>query len=166
MTRLEPEAVIEIRDPTIDIPAIMDEIRAGLARRGYQDHDFDDAFPAFTPDGFPGPEWVARLQIDPELAYLLEQAAEGHDRIAVAMDVRAPQVPVGAGALLRLKRAAHELAVFYVNQLANRQVQVNTHLVRAVARLAADQAALRRENASLREQLDELRGRPSENVQP
>lgn len=159
MTRLEPEAVIEIRDPSIDIVAIMDEIRAGLAQRGYQDSDFEDEFPAFTPDGFPGPAWVARLNIDPEMAYLLEQAAEGHDRIAVSMDVRAPQVPVGAGALLRLKRAAHELAVFYVNQLANRQVQVNTNLVRAVARLAADQAALRRENAALREQLDELRGR-------
>ena len=150
------ENVIEIRDPAINIDDILSEVRAGLAARGYQTADFIDDFPAFAPDGFPGSDWVARLKTDPELSYLLEQLGEDYDRLTLTMDARPMAVPVGASLLLRVKQAVHSLVLFYTNQLGNRQAAVNATMLRALGKLAADNAALRRDQQVLRDEIAAL----------
>lgn len=151
-----PEAIIEIRDPQVDVPAIMAEIRAGLASRGYTEADYAPDLPVFGQDGG---RWVDQLGVDSEWAYVLEQLDTGGRQLGVAVDARPSPVPVAGGVLSRLRRAAHELSTYYVNMLAGQQRALNELGLRSIARLAADQTAMRAEQRRLRAEIAALRAR-------
>lgn len=68
----------------------------------------------------------------------LHQANLGHERIEVQLDIAPANVPVIGGILQMVRRKLHELVVFYVNQTAVKQINVNHHLVRAVSILAEE----------------------------
>ena len=68
----------------------------------------------------------------------LYQANLGHERIEVQLDIVPTNVPVIGGILQTVRRKLHELVIFYVNQTAVKQINVNHHLVRAVNILAEE----------------------------
>lgn len=70
------------------------------------------------------------------------------DALKLAPDIRAVGVPIIGGFLSRLRTALHELVLFYVNRLGERQTEVNLHLAQQQAQiqrtLAAQNALLQR----------------------
>jgi hypothetical protein len=159
------EAVVQIDDPEIDVQTIMERIREGLVEHAL---DEEVEFPTFA---------VARARrgasprFTEELYYQLEQANLNYDEIWVELSLVEEQVPLVGAFVNRFKRELHQLVVFYVNLLGERQVTMNDALVRTLNRLvesletgpematsdlAAEVAALRREVAALRSRLEAL----------
>lgn len=154
-----PEAVIEIRDEAIDVQAILAEVRAGLASRGYPTEEWAADLPVFGHDDTGDARWIERLRIDPEWAFMLDQIQEDARNLTLHVDVRPSPLPIIGGFLTRLKRAAHELVVFYDNIQAARQRVVTGQTIAFLARIVAQQEALRRDQRRLQDQIDTLRAR-------
>ena len=68
----------------------------------------------------------------------LYQASMGYDQIHVQLDIGPANVPVIGEILQTVRRKLHELVLFYVNQTAVKQINVNHHLLRAVTILAEE----------------------------
>ena len=68
----------------------------------------------------------------------LYQASMGYDQIDVQLNLGPANVPVIGGILQTMRRKLHELVLFYVNQTAVKQINVNHHLLRAVSILAEE----------------------------
>jgi hypothetical protein len=154
-----PEAVIEVRDETIDVEAILAEVRAGLEQRGYSTEEWAADLPVFGHDDTGDARWIERLRIDPEWAFMLDQIQEDARNLTLHVAVRPSPLPLIGGLVTRLKRAAHELVVFYDNIQAARQRVVTGQMLAFLARVIAQQEAIRRDHRRLQEQLDALRAR-------
>ncbi|MFN8535799.1 MAG: hypothetical protein U0556_19855 [Dehalococcoidia bacterium] len=155
---VSPDVVVEIRDEAIDVPAILAEVRAGLAARGYDAGEWSD-LPVFGHDDTGDARWIERLRIDPEWAFMLDQIQEDARALTLHVDVRPSPLPVVGGLLTRFKRAAHELVVFYDNIQAARQRVVTGQTIAFLARVVAQQEAIRRDQRRLQEQIDALQSR-------
>ena len=117
----------------------------------------------YTPEAFPTFEIASAATSvgeDVPLAFDLQQAARAYADVWVVNTAPKTGIPIAA----RLRRAIHDLVVYYVNRLAERQTQLNAamlrvlhHLVNASAR--TEIVALRQETAQLREELEVLRAR-------
>jgi hypothetical protein len=100
----------------IDVEQIMQEIRAEiLAQRGLGE---------IVPTG--------GKRLPPEFYEHLYQAAMGHDQLLIKMNVTPVKIPIIGPLLERLRQVVHQLVLFYVNQLAIEQTQVNHHLLQAL----------------------------------
>ncbi|VAW42978.1 hypothetical protein MNBD_CHLOROFLEXI01-4753 [hydrothermal vent metagenome] len=88
----------------------------------------------------------------PELYASLEQAARAYDNMWVAIEIKPSRWPL----VNFIKRGFHQLVIFYVNRLGERQIKFNDRILRAVNLLAADQAAQNNETAALKQQIIRL----------
>lgn len=147
--------IIQIADPEIDATSLTARIKADL-----REHDLTgpESFPAFE-IAPPETETFTALGFD------LHQAREAYAQTWVSVDAPESALPL----LGRLKRALHELIVYYVNRLAERQMRFSAALLRIVngrrSECYSDQAALRREIAQLRarvERLERQQGDPAD----
>jgi hypothetical protein len=128
--------LIEIRDPDIDSSQIMEQIRERIRQRretlGYP----SQTFPTFGATSFPGEPKDG--DYDSDLYYHLRRANEYYARLDVEL-LLAPsphtRVPFLGSLWNRIRREAHNLVLFYVNRLAQRQVTVNRHLVSVLNRM-------------------------------
>lgn len=111
----------------VDIEEIMQQIREQiLARKA-----------AGSPSGEP-PVKITGRRFPPEFYEHLYQASLAYDQVQVKMHVSKSGVPLVGPLLQRLRGKLHELVLYYVNQLAAQQINVNTHLLRAVSILAEE----------------------------
>lgn len=161
---VEPEDVIDIRDPDINVEEIMERIRQRIRERRKQAQAQGLDYDRLT-DGALGSPGGHRLPDD--FYYDLHQARESAETIWVPLSVvgggRYPQFL--ASLVNRLRGAAHQLVLYYVNMLAGRQIVFNRAAVSAVSGLAeaGEDAAqrlqrLEEEVASLRARLAALEG--------
>jgi hypothetical protein len=153
------ESVVEIRDVGIDVPAILAEVRASLEQRGYTAEEWASDLPVFGHDDTGDARWIERLRVDPEWAFMLDQIQEDARELTLHVDVRPSTTPIVGGWLTRLKRAGHELAVFYDNIQAARQRIVTGQMIAFVARVVAEQQAIRTNQRRLQQQIDALNAR-------
>lgn len=96
------------------------------------------------------------------LAFLLQQAQFVHDRVWIEADAPPTEVSAMRRLAALAKRAAHEMAVYYVNKHAGQQVYFNATVVRVLRVLAArdaDCAAMREEIAEMRRRIQDLESR-------
>ncbi len=63
----------------------------------------------------------------------LRHAAATNNRMNLVPSVRTSSIPVIGPLVDRLRIVAHQLVIFYVNQLAGKQASVNGHIIEAVA---------------------------------
>ncbi len=150
----DQDGIVEIKDDEVNVVEIMRQIRENIRRRGPV-----DLGPGFLPDPGDGP-------LDADFRYNLEEAAVWHDKIYVDDQARGPRTPIDV-ILSRIRRPAHELVRFYINRMCDKQVAVNSHLIRAIgavgsegqrhSALAEEVRQLREEVQSLRQQVEELR---------
>jgi hypothetical protein len=106
----------------VDVEQIMQEIRAEiLAQRG-----LDAAVP------------TGGKRLPPEFYEHLYQAALGHDQILVKSNAAPVKVPLIGALLSQLRQAAHQLVLYYVNQMAAEQTRVNHHLLQALTILSQE----------------------------
>ena len=76
----------------------------------------------------------------------LHQATLGYDQINVQLDITSTNVPVIGVLLQRIRYKLHELVLFYVNQTAVKQINVNHHLLEAATILAQEVERLAESN--------------------
>lgn len=104
----------------------------------------------------------ARAGEDPSLpadAYAsLEQASQAYDKVWVSSTSITSRIPLTAG----LKQAFHQLVVYYVNQLGERQMIFNDRILRVVNHLVQGQTAQDAEIVALRRQVADLQARLEE----
>jgi len=153
-----PDDLIEIHDPEIDPVQIMEQIRERVRRRreelGYAEREF----PAFGIAAYPGePEGEG---FDVSLYHHLRRANDLYCEIGVGVllaESPATRLPILGPLWERIRRGAHSLVVFYLGELARRQVAVNRHVVSTLNRMAVQLQALREEVERQREQMDSFR---------
>ena len=68
----------------------------------------------------------------------LYQASRAYDQIYTQLDLGPANVPIMGGIFQSVRRKLHELVLFYVNEMAAKQINVNHHLLRAVNILAEE----------------------------
>ena len=88
-----------------------------------------------------GSETAARIPLQgnllpPDFYEHLYQAEMGYDQLQVRANVQPSTLPLIGGLVTRLKHELHRLVIYYVNQLAEKQVEVNRQLLKALAILA------------------------------
>jgi hypothetical protein len=131
---LPPESVLSIRDPQLNVDAIMAEIRAALMKRKAEAEargvDFDDLALGryLLPDN-------NRFPI--ELRESLQQASLLSDSTQVSLFVTPTSTPVIGGLIQRVRMALHQAIIFYVNMSAQRQIAFNVEASKSLNRLTA-----------------------------
>lgn len=78
---------------------------------------------------------VGGERFPPEFYEHLYQANLAYNQIGVKMHVTSTSIPLLGPIVDRLRRMVHRLVIFYVNQTAQRQIEVNAHLLQAVSLL-------------------------------
>ncbi len=145
-----PEIQID-PDRPVDVEAVMRQIRAYIvARRNMAGPTSDVELPAF--DG----------RLDAAIYEHLYHAALIHDQISLAINVVPSQTPIIGRVISLFRRKFHELVVYYVNQLAQKQIVFNRHLLGAVNGLTQEVEklspseidAVRQDLAALRQQIE------------
>ena len=155
------DEIIEIHDPEIDVKAIVAQIRANLAEHNANYKPV--YFPSFgaqanRPD-------ADEPALSPELYYDLGQLNVNYDQITVSSTLEAQPASPAGRLIGRVKLEFHNLAVYYVNLLASKQVSFNDHatrslneMVKELERQRAETEALRQEVTALRRRLAHLEG--------
>jgi len=82
----------------------------------------------------------------------LEQAVRAYDQMWVTAEITPSRWPF----VTRIKKSFHQLVIFYVNRLGERQIKFNDRILRAVNLLAAAHAAKDAEITRLRQRLTQL----------
>ena len=150
------ESIVEIRDPEVDVDAIMAELRHRLdARRA----ELGDEEPTYPPFGLaPLPDPPAGLPHDAALYQELRILNATFNNAETAPNLAqspATQVPVAGKVWGVLRRQVHELILFYVNRQLAHQVTVNRSLVSVLNRLTAELAEQRRDLEALRAEIEQ-----------
>jgi hypothetical protein len=153
-----PSNLIEIHDPEIDPARIMEEIRERIRRRREELGYPQRVFPAFGAAAYPGePEGEG---YDITLYFHLRRANENYHQIDVApliVPSSRSSIPILGPLWDRIRREAHNLVLFYVNKLAQRQVTVNRHLVSTLNRMAVQIQEQQRRIKALEEELRRIK---------
>ena len=145
--------IVRIVDPELNVEAILEEIRANLAKRPPLDPD--PASLVYRPGD------VASISGQMEIDWQIDQAAEYARSLPVGDQLRH-----GLGTVsqitTRLKRPLHQLVRYYVDLLAQRQSALEGHVVGALRGLAARSSANEEELKKLRADVEQLRARLAE----
>lgn len=146
-----PEIQIESDQP-VDVEAVMRQIRAYIvARRNMAGPDSDIALPSF--EG----------RLDAAIYEHLYHAALIHDQLTLSINVIPSHTPLVGRFVTLFRRKLHELVTYYVNQLAQKQITFNRHILGAVNGLVqevetlapAELDAARQEREAVPQQLAE-----------
>jgi hypothetical protein len=71
--------------------------------------------------------------LPPEFYDHLYQAALAYENVGVKLHVTKVNIPLIGGFIEAVRSKIHELILYYVNQIASQQTEVNYHLLRALA---------------------------------
>ena len=154
-----PDDLIEIQDPEINPTEIMEQIRRRIQLRREKLGYPRQTFPTFGAAAYPGePEGE---EYDADLYYHLRQANAHYYELGVeALLVPSPRsrLPLLGWLWDRVRGEAHNLVLFYLNRLAQRQVTVNRHLVSTLNRMAVEIQEQQRRIQALEEEVQRLQG--------
>jgi hypothetical protein len=110
----------------VNVQELMQQIRRQiLAKRAAQN---EDETAALVP--------VAGRRLPPEFYDHLYQAGLAYNEISVPMHVTETSIPVIGSLIDAVRARLHELVLFYINQVAVKQTEVNMHLLRALSILS------------------------------
>ena len=115
---------------SVDIEAIMDEIRAQIQERRHET----------TAAATPGDSQHYHGPLPAEFYDALVKAEEINAQLQPKMTITGSSIPIFGPIVQSFRRSFHELVLFYVNQLASNQIQYNTHLLSALSLLSEDVA--------------------------
>lgn len=151
-----PEDVIEIRDPEIDVEDIMARIRERIRNRRDQAEaqglDYDrltDDRRTYDGDG----------ELSSDFYYDLRQVRENADSIWVSLSVVGRDIPIVGSLVTRVRRMVHSLVLYYVNMLAGRQVVFNRSVASVLSGLVSHTDTTEGRIQELESEVDQLRQR-------
>ena len=155
-TKSDLETAIEIRDPEIDAEAIMRQIRANIRQRRMQAEAEGLDYTSLASGTY-----VPRF--DENLYTVLRQLettpyARPDVRLAIA---KPAAIPVVGALVQRVRTALHQLAIYYVNMLAEQQRSFNALVIRTFKALVREleKESLPAEVTALRDEVQQLRER-------
>jgi len=125
----QPEIHIAADGP-IDVDVVMQQIREYLLARKSQS----------SSDGAAVPHFNGRF--NPMVYEQLYRANLVYDQLYITRNVIPSRVPIVGPMLSLLRRKLHELILYYVNQLAQKQITFNLHLLNAVNALVQELESL------------------------
>ena len=137
-------------DQPVDVDSLMRQIRAHIiARRNVTRPASDVTLPSY--EG----------RLDAAIYEQLYHATLVHDQISLSLNVVPSSMPIMGPFITLLRRKLHELVVYYVNQLAQKQIVFNRNilgaingLVQEIERLSpSDLDAVRQDLEALRQQM-------------
>lgn len=156
------EGMVEFRDPDIDSEAIMRKIRTKIRERRAEAESKGLDYEAFV-EGLYASQVSTRF--DHDLYYDLRRMSVGYNKIGVGLSLTESRVPILGPIIQRVRRALHQLVIYYVNQLAGQQARFNEYTMRAMTSMTKtledgvepdDVDALRGEIIALRQRVREL----------
>ncbi len=89
---------------------------------------------------------------DNEIRTALDQATQYYDQLYITPEITDSSIPL----LTRIKQSFHQLTLFYVNKLGEKQTRFNDRILRVVNPVAQKQAEQEAEIAALKEQIAQL----------
>ena len=154
---LPPESVLSIRDPQLDVDAIMAEIRASLMQRRADAESRGINYEEIAMGRYTVP---GSQRFPVELHEALQQASLLRDSTQVSLFVTPSSIPIVGGLIQRIRTALHQAIIFYVNMSAQRQIAFNVEASKALNRLTGslDKQLAERDAqiAALQKRIDEL----------
>lgn len=112
----------------VDVEEIMRQIKAHIAQRKVAREE--------------GGDWSTLPRLEGRFSRAvydeLAQAMRENDRVYAALLLTPSRLPVVGRMVDALRRKAHGLVIFYVNQVVDRQVAFNHHIIRAFTALLED----------------------------
>lgn len=90
-----------------------------------------------------------------ELISALNQATQYYDQLYVSIDITDSTIPL----LTRVKQSFHQLALFYVNKLGEKQTRFNDRILRVLHPVVHKQLQQEAEIAELKEQIAQLQAK-------
>jgi len=130
-----PAEQAEIEAPDVDAEAIMQEIRARLRARRAEAKARGLDFEAYADGLYPLP---ADAILSRELYEAVRLVGLGYDKVNVDLALTETRLPVLGRVVHRVRAALHDLVLFYVNQLAARQIRFNEQTARALVAMQRD----------------------------
>ena len=112
------EEIIEIRDPAVDVEAVMNQIRANIRKRRMKAETGDLDLESFAGGLNSGQITSFGHDTDHSLCRL----SATYNKINVGLALTASQVPVLGPLWQKVRRSLHHLVLFYVNMAASKQV--------------------------------------------
>jgi len=125
MTERETAASEDMLAEEIDIELIMQDIRKQILKK--QARLSKGGQPIVRVDG---------SRFSPEFYEHLYHAGLSYDQVGVKMNVTPVKIPALGPIIEWLRGKLHEVVLYYVNQVAEQQVEVNTHLIQALSIMA------------------------------
>ena len=144
-------ALFEMENTAVSPDELSQKIAATLARYSLET---PASWPEFAITSTP-PDAAPDLH---QLYAALEQAARAYDQIWVTAEITPSRWPL----LNRIKKSFHQLVIFYVNRLGERQIKFNDRILRAANLLAAAQSVRDEEITRLKGQIAYLQTRLDE----
>lgn len=114
-------------DQEVDVEEIMKGIRARILAQ-------QSDLPAFVETLVD----VSGKRFSPEFYEHLYQANLAHNQVGVNILVTPVRLPIVGPLIEGFRRKLHQLVLFYVNQVAAQQREVNTHLLQALSLMARE----------------------------
>jgi len=152
----DPNEVIDIRTPEVNVEAIMERIRERVQQRRAKAQEQGLVYDRLTESGSPIDSTGRRLSSD--FYYDLYQARQGADSIWVSLSVvgnnRYPQILNSL--ITRFRHALHHLVIYYVNMLAGRQISFNRASIGAIEELARANELMAERLAALEKEVEIL----------
>jgi hypothetical protein len=150
MNEDDPAAGMNVEGDGLDTEAIMQEIRSRIRDRRAKARAQGLDWEAYADGLYPLPPDAI---LSRELYEAVRSAGLGYDKVTVDMLLTENRLPLVGGVVQRVRRALHELVLFYVDRMAARQIRFNEQTARALAVLVRD---LEGEVRDLRDRIGEL----------
>ena len=146
------EEIIEIRDPAVDVEAVMRQIRANMHQRRLK----------AEAEGVDLEGFGAGLNVDvadslsQETRDNLQRLGASYNKTNVGLFLTASRMPLLGFAWQKVRQSLHHLVLFYANRVANKQAVFNRYVVHTLTALIQDLTA---GNGRLADQIEALQAR-------
>ena len=131
----EPEDVIDIRDPRVNVDEIMSRIRTNIRARREQAEANGTDFETLARAQYGAPRGS---HFASELYDALYEANVMQDKVAVSLALTPNSVPVVGNLIQRVRAALHNITIYYVNMAMGRQTAFNAQVVHVLNELVRD----------------------------
>ena len=143
MTDTTVEDDFQIEGSDVDVEGVVQEVHARLRARREQAEARGLDYDSYADGRYPLPP---NAVVGRDVYYALRRVQMACDKVNVEMMLTETRLPVVGGLVHRIRRALHELVLFYVQRLAARQTSFNQQTAWALTTIVRDMEAQARKN--------------------
>ncbi len=145
------EEIIDIRDPAVDVEAVMEQIRASIRQRRIKAEAEGVGL-----EELEGLSLGQIVSFDHDTYHNLRRLNISYSKTNVGLFLTASRVPVVGALWQKIRRNFHHLVLFYANMVASKQAVFNKYVVHTFASLVK---GLVEENERMKVEINALQAR-------